>query len=1029
MVYDAKSQKTLAFAENVVNRALGNHDDQRILYGDPNRNLEYGIIFSHREAQFSRRGNRTDVRPNAISARFEVEDTDKPLELKITPSFWLYFRHTSKKHPPEDIGDVWSPKDIWQEWADRPVPRGSAPEGEIIPEDALRIYIRTRYCRTFTITIPQNQKTKTAELDLNKYKSSRSELGRAPEWAGAIHVTTKKLGEGKLEVKVTLENQYRAKYREAAWFDVRMKIEHDRKQFDTYCPLLNVSVLAQTVNCVLANDNQETSGQIVLEQINLAIRHRQTMIEAVPFENASWVHFAEAVKTFARDASDDHAQHLHSAADHISANPTAVQAINMVLETYRRAMRVRFTDGSAKWYRHQIAIFVLGVYEYLTGHSELNPLVLNVPTAGGKTEAFSALALWTVAYEVLQSSPTWATAIIKYPTKLLSSDQAERLTHYVMHFDDVLVETTGRSEERRGLGLFFGSDREELDRLEVIGKLCPECQTPWRVLKNDGAPTIVQCENNHQVIIALKNEIFPRPPALIVGTIDKFVSKSQRREMAAILGGSNIFYCPAKKQFMGKDYCWNKQKGKREDHDHQLISRKARLTTLILDEAHLLREEVGSLDSHFETFYLEIAKELSGRYPLAVVSTATIAQAEEHCRQLGLGKPTLFPGRERENNPVYYETDHERIQHIILSCMPRGRSIAWALPHLTGHYLHLHDQHGLNNEEALKHLKPIIIYCNSYMNRNLTRESMKRYIEPKLDRTIAFGEFSRQRFNDVGMRHEVTYISDKDVILSTNIASVGVDLGNLNAITYFGFPYNINEFIQSMNRTGRRDPAIVAIVHNPYLERDAAFYAYLKMFLQYPEKLVESVPLNRFARLAIEHTFSGVALGLLYHVWSDPSLIENANLARAQKYYSTRGFQDVYGKELNAESVIGLLSRTFRVQQDPSNAYPDEVKKRWNAMANNITNYRPQNRRNEEFKYGDNWVRHADGVRDPIYQLRIPSPEGDLILSSRANQLARTNIKAIYSSEKDADDNIIEEESGIQDGALTDDPPEEGDEE
>lgn len=336
--------------------------------------------------------------------------------------------------------------------------------------------------------------------------------------------------------------------------------------------------------------------------------------------------------------------------------------------------------------------------------------------------------------------------------------------------------------------------------------------------------------------------------------------------------------------------------------------------------------------------------------------------------------------------------------------------------------MHLHDLSMQTMEDDLTHLQPLMIYCNSYMNRNLTRESIKRYIEPKMGREIAIGEFSRQRFNDVGMRHEVDYLKDKDLVLSTNIASVGVDLGNLNAIMYFGFPYNINEFIQSMNRTGRRDPAIVAIVHNPYLERDAAFYAYLKMFLQYPEKLVEAVPLNRFARRAIEHTFSGIALGLLYHVWSDR--IENADLARARSYFSTRGFQEVYGNELNVESVIRLLSRTFRVDRDPSNAYPDEVKKRWNSMATNILNYRPQNRKSAEYKFGDNWVRHADGISDPMYQLRIPSPEGDLVLSPRAEKLARANIRAIYGSEKDADDNITDEESSIEDGALTDRLPE-----
>ena len=57
-----------------------------------------------------------------------------------------------------------------------------------------------------------------------------------------------------------------------------------------------------------------------------------------------------------------------------------------------------------------------------------------------------------------------------------------------------------------------------------------------------------------------------------------------------------------------------------------------------------------------------------------------------------------------------------------------------------------------------------------------------------------------------------------NAVLSTNIASVGVDLPNLNSIVYFGVPVNISEFVQSLNRVARREdqPGVAFLVLDPY---------------------------------------------------------------------------------------------------------------------------------------------------------------------------------------------------------------------
>jgi hypothetical protein len=1021
---DKISQNTLDFAEHLRQRALGNANDQRFCRGYPNRNYEFGILYSLQEAKQSRRGDRTDIRPNAISASFEVEDIRKPLHLQVTPSFWLYFCKSGDRLPAEDAGDLWCDEVVWVPWEERPTPLGSNGQGDESGEAELPVFIRARYCKPIDIIVdPTILRVEPRSLDLEKFRDSRIELGRASNWQGSVEIYARRLANGHLSIRVTLENTYDIRpYMEPAWFDVRMRVKCSQPLLETYCPLLEKNIQVQTINCCVGtNQINIPNDTFEVEQINLAVRSRQIMRPAITFEEACWDNVAQTVRSFATEATKDHSDRLLASVRMLSGNPKAVQAMEIVLEAFRRAMRVR-TPGKF-WYRHQLAIIVLGAAEYLDGPGRLNPLVLNVPTAGGKTEAFAAAALWTIAYEALQDVPRWGVAIVKYPTKLLSSDQAERLTHYIMHFDNVLAERTNGRERRRGLGLFFGSDSEEIDRLDVIGQLCPECKQPWTLKSTQGGgPPSAVCVNGHSVVVALKDEIYPLPPTLIVGTIDKFVSKNRKTEMSAILGGGPLYWCAEKKRYFMKDCCY--LNGKKQ-HDHSVEKRKTRLTVLVLDEAHLLREDVGSLDAHFETLFLETARELGGRYPLSIISTATIAQAAEHCHQLGLGEAFLFPGKGRNNYPVYYEIDASQVQHVVLSLMPRGRAIAWALPKLLTEFLRLHIQAKKDGKLDWNHLSPAMVYCGSYTTLNQTLNSIRRQVDKAIEQTTRVGDFSRRRFTDAGMRKEVGQIREQDVIVSTNIASVGIDLGELNVILYFGMPYNVNEFIQSMNRTGRRLPALCCIVHNPYLERDAAFYAYMNQFLSWPEALVEAVPLNRYARNAVEHTFATVAISELQNIWGPKLAAEapNIDLRRARMHYGKRGFREVWRHELNDAKVLALLQKTYRSDGDPSHSYPIQIAEQWEGMALAIANYAPRQRGRPEFPYGDNWIWNADGIPEPMWQLRIAEPTGILEFTPEALRLKEAEVKAIYGVDRDEHEEIRDEEVDIKDGALADPSP------
>lgn len=1015
---EPRSHSVVDFAKELRHRLLGNSDDQRVLPDRPDRLINFGIIFSELDAKSSRSGIRSVFKPNSCTIRFEVKRQNfEDLELYITPSFWLYFE--SEAQPELNAGEKWNEDQIFRSWHEQPIRSGFSTT--TLPTGAIRPWIRARYADKISIKPSLNSPTEySLDDDLRQYRQSRQSLGRAPEWQGLIRVEAQKkinaeTNEERVEINVQLVNKFeRRRLGEPAWFDVRMQIETTAPIEPVYCPLLDQhQIFTQTSNCTLSESSQFESGhsaRIRVEQIALVKRMRQRMknIEGLAFANAKPEQLLDSVRAFSTEASAEHAQMLNRSIERLGRDRNAIAALEIVVETLSRASR----DPSWAWYRHQAAILILSAARYLDGGQSLNPIVVNVPTAGGKTEAFTAAALWTVAYERLARNRL-GVAIVKYPTTFLSNDQSRRFASLIMHFDSVMEDRLGRKDDR-GLGLFFGADQAEnrQDAIGLLGNKCPVCGATWQATREQGR-TRLTCEQDrsHSMIVAIRDEIFPRPPSLIAATIDKFVSKARRNDIACLFGGK-LYWCTHENKFTSRRKCWDSvaktYRGVDNDAEEQPI-----LTALILDEAHLLREETGSLDAQFETHYFEMARQLGGRYPLVIVSTATIAQVREHARQLGLGAPTLFPA---DQNRVYYQTSENEVQHVVLGCAPRGRAIAHALPWLYSDYLQVEE----SNPAYFRPpgLRPPLIYCNSYATRDQVINTLRQQIKPLREErglSLEIEEFSRRRFDEKGVQEILAKLQNGnlDGIVTTNIASVGVDLGQLNGILYFGMPSNVAEFIQSLNRVGRQSPAIACLVFNPGLERDMAFYSYLDPFLKFSDRLVEAVPLNRWARRAIDYTFDTITLAQIQHIWAPrvPNP-DRVNLLHVQERWGVKGFREARGRELNENNVVTLLQSTYRATDDPSRFYSDRVSRLWQAFATNISNYRPTFQKGPGKPYGDNLISETP-LLAPMYLLRSPEKQGELRMSGTAERLVDAGIRAIFASDADIQENLRDEESDL----------------
>lgn len=91
-----------------------------------------------------------------------------------------------------------------------------------------------------------------------------------------------------------------------------------------------------------------------------------------------------------------------------------------------------------------------------------------------------------------------------------------------------------------------------------------------------------------------------------------------------------------------------------------------------------------------------------------------------------------------------------------------------------------------------------------------------------------------------------------DMVLATNMISVGLDVSRFNTIIMNSMPRNIAEYIQASSRVARDSKGIVITLHNPFNQRDVSHF---EKFREFHEKLyyyVEPISITPFSPKSVE---------------------------------------------------------------------------------------------------------------------------------------------------------------------------------
>lgn len=457
----------------------------------------------------------------------------------------------------------------------------------------------------------------------------------------------------------------------------------------------------------------------------------------------------------------------------------------------------------------------------------------------------------------------------------------------------------------------------------------PECWSNTKSSKGEHGEGIA----GEVGIYVSDEECYRYLPTVLVGTVDKLAVIAHNERFAGYLGAFRYF-CP-EHGFTPETKCKHQRirmnvQGEYESAECGNNSRTSKIRTiqvpplldpgfpfLIQDELHLLRESLGNFDAHYETLLQTLQAGHGGQASKILAATATIKDFESHILHLYMRPGQRFPAPGAMKGESFYsrisrDGDDLLIRRWFVGVLPlsfaRGGTER-AAAELASRYLDQIDEwlEGLAHQDAAvlaqvgfpaERSQEVRDYVGKYLNTDLIYANQKRQttvIREHLENVNARDGKTRTHLlldgqtplDDIlGAIHLVETKATNDPmrhIVATSVVSHGVDISELNFMVLDGWPRSTAEYIQSSARSGRVQPGIVMSILSPGKLFESGVFLNFGDYHFFLDKLVDSVPINRFAPNVLQRTLPGVFTAVVYN-WAkfQPGWGEGLNRSASQ---------------------------------------------------------------------------------------------------------------------------------------------------
>lgn len=470
-------------------------------------------------------------------------------------------------------------------------------------------------------------------------------------------------------------------------------------------------------------------------------------------------------------------------------------------------------------------------------------------------------------------------------------------------------------------------------------------KVPGRTLMYCGDPlgrclfTEKKSEGEGLPAVVVDEEIYSLLPSLLIATVDKFAQMPWNGKTQMLFGQVNArctrhgFRSPSTEDTNSHPKSGKYPAARTEPHG------PLRPPDLIIqDELHLISGPLGTMVGLYETAVdLMSTWQVNGKAvrPKVIASTATIRNARMQVMKTFARRVAVFPPQGLDSDDNFFSVQQnptiEDPGRLYMGICAPGRRLKAVLIRVYLAYLSSAQQIFEKYESAADPWMTLVGYFNSMRELG----GMRRLVDDEIKTGLSHMPNRGLPKRRIGQPEELTSrrsagdiprILDRlekqfgpnpapprpiDVMLATNMVSVGVDVRRLGLMVVANQPKSTSEYIQATSRVGRSSPGLVCTVLNWARPRDVSHYERFEHYHATFYQHVEALSVTPFAARALDRGLAallvaGIRLG---------SSEYNTN-GSAQKVDSRNPLVDgVKNSIIHRAEAVGPQGAEIRVRQ------------------------------------------------------------------------------------------------------------------